>query len=285
MLDQLFGLVLLGLGLQSPLTPSSVLGDDTQEVSEQTESDIPSNVSPERRELYKKEIEKRKNALEAKRKETEAEYKEKRTALKAQFADVKDIYRAEKRNVEEFRAHSEEEREAYVESLKARIEQAKVERETRLEDFKAKVEAFKDEKKKQKVEDIQSRISAFVAKRIEIMTSHITKMNDLVVLNQAQVTQKAGDNDTAAFDAAATTALTAINTAKDSILALSSTQYVVTVTSEGTVKSDVQKVKNTIQKDLDATQLLLKNARLAVSTMIQERAKLLGEPIPEAVIK
>lgn len=305
----------MGLGLQSPLTSPAVLGqgsDDAVEISQSSGSSgasgsssnedsdtdahtptptvflidgIPSNVSEARRELYKKEMEKRKDALEAKRKETEKEYKDKRNALKAQFADIKDAYRAQKRDADDLLSHSKEEREAFIESMKARIEQAKGERETRLETLKAKIASFKNEKKKEKVENIQGRITAFVAKRIEAMTLHITKMNDLVVLNQTQATQKGTGKDTTAFDAAALSALAAINAAKDAILTLSNKQYVVTVTSETSVKSDVQTVKNAIETDMKAANELLKKARRSVSLMIVERAKLMGETVPEEIVQ
>lgn len=290
MLDQLFGLVLLGLGVQSPVSSPAVLGDDEEAVLTVTPTPymidgIPSNVSPERREMYKKEMERRKGELEAKRKEVEAQYKEKREALKTQFTENKDVYRTQKRNPEEFRSNVAAEKEAYLEAMKAKIEQSKADHETRLADFKEKMRTFKDQGKKRKVEDIQARISAFVAKRIETMTAHITKMNDIVGLTKIQVSEKAVGKDTSAFDTAASAALIAINTAKDKISTIATKQYVVTVSSESTIKSDVDSVRKTVEIDVKAAAELMKNARVAVSTMLTERAKLLGETIPDAVIK
>ncbi len=290
MLDQLLGLVLLGLGVQSPVSSPAVLGDDEEAVLTVTPTPymidgIPSNVSPERREMYKKEMERRKGELEAKRKEVEAQYKEKREALKTQFTENKDVYRTQKRNPEEFRSNVAAEKEAYLEAMKAKIEQSKADHETRLADFKEKMRTFKDQGKKRKVEDIQARISAFVKKRIETMTAHITKMNDIVGLTKIQVSEKAAGKDTSAFDTAASAALIAINTAKDKISTIAAKQYVVSVSSESTIKSDVDSVRKTVETDVKAAAELMKNARVAVSTMLTERAKILGETIPDAVIK
>lgn len=246
---------------------------------------IPSNVSAERRAMYKKEIERRKSELETKKKAMEAQFKQKREALKTSLSDSKDIYRTQKRNPDEFRLRTEEEKAAFIDSMKAKIEQSSAQREEKLTALKAKMSTFKDQAKKTKVEDLQTRITSFVTKRISTMTLQITKMTDIVALNKTQVTEKASGKDSTAFNAASSAALTAINTAKDKLSELSSKQYVVIVTSESTVKNDVETVRKTIDADMKSAQELMKNARVAVSKMITERAKLLGEPIPDAVIK
>lgn len=304
MLDQLLGIILLGLGLRSPLDSQNVLGTQSNkqlaiiaqnEGDDDAESDptetpsmidgIPSNIPAERREKYKKEMERRKAELETKRKTAEALYKEKREALKTQFLENKDVYRTQKRNHEEFKANVTAEKEAFIESIKAKIEQSKAQRETRLANFKEKMHAFKDSARKTKVENIQARITALVTKRIETFTAHITKMTDLVNLNKVQVTERATGKDTTAFDSAASSALTAINNAKDKVAELSAKQYVISITSESTAKSDVKKVHDAVAGDIKSVMEHMKNARIAISTMITERAKLLGEPVPEAVIK
>ncbi len=246
---------------------------------------IPSNVSAERRDMYKKEMEKRKKELEAKRKALETQFKQKRDALKTSFTESKDAYRTQKKGLDDLRLHMEEERTAFLDSIKTSMEQSGTEREKRIQTLKDKINKFKDQVKKTKVEDIQTKITSFVTKRISIMTTNITKMTDLVGLNKTQVAERANGKDTTAFDAAAAAALTAINAAKDKLTELSSKQYVVTVTSETTVKNDVETVKKAIEEDLKVANELMKNARIAVSKMITERAKLLGEPVPDAVIK
>lgn len=327
MLDQLLGFVLLGLGLQSPMTPPVVLGDETEQSqsnsgngsnhsddSDENEDEhedesegatgtsggttvtptvfakvkdgMPVNLSPERKELYKKELEKRKVLLETKRKETEAQYKAKRETLKKELLERKDIYQLKKSSPPaEFRQHMEEEKEAFIASMKAKIEQTLAERETKLAELKEKMETFKNTAKKTKVEDIQSKILAYVSKRISTLTAHITKMNDMVASNTTQVTERANGKDTSAFTAAASAAQTAINTAKDALSSVSAKQYVVSITSEETAKNDVKKVHDAVAADMKSVMDLMKNARVAVSKMIIERAKVLGEPVPEAVVK
>ena len=345
MLEHIIGIVLLGLGLQSPLSSQQVLGtqsnkqitllasndsghgsdDDNNDTSEDvgssggssgtsgssgssgatgvststTESEthtssttapsmidgIPTNISKERRDLYKKEMERRKAEIDAKRKAMEKELKQKREALKTSFSEAKDVYRAEKRGLDDLRLHMEEERNAFLDSIKTRMEQSGSEREAQMKKFKDKVTTFKDQMKKTKVEEIQAKITSFVTKRISVMTTNLAKMMDLVGLNKTQVIEKANGKDTNSFDTAAAAALTAINTAKDKVTELSSKQYVVTVNSESTVKTDVETVRKSIETDLKAANELIKNARITVSKMITERAKLLGEPVPDAVIQ
>lgn len=329
MFDQLFGIIMLGLGLQSPMTPPMVKGDETEQSqsnsgsgsdhsddsedadeSDENENEsegatgtsggntvtptvytkvkdgMPVNLSPERKELYKKELEKRKELLEAKRKETEAQYKVKREILKKELLERKDIYQLKKSSPPaEFRQHMEEEREAFIASMKAKIEQTHAERETKLAELKEKMETFKNTAKKTKVEDIQSKILTYVSKRISTLTAHITKMNDMVASNTSQVTERANGKDTSAFTAAASAAQTAINTAKDALSSLSAKQYVVSIASEETAKNDVKKVHEAVSTDMKSVMDHMKNARVAVSTMIIERAKVMGEPVPDAVVR
>lgn len=320
MLDQLLGVILLGLGLQTPMTPPMVKGDETEqshsnsgsgsndsgdEDESETESEgatgtsgttatstshtkdgMPINLSPQRHEIYKTELERRKKILEAKRKETELHYKEKRETLKKELLERKDVYHQKKSSpTAEFRVHMAEEKEAFIASMKAKIEQTHIEQEIRLSQFKEKMEAFKNSEKKSKVEDIQSRLISYVTKRIETMTAQITKMNDIVGNNTSQVSEHADGKDTTSFDAAVSAAQTAINAAKDAISALGAKQYVITIGSEATAKNDVKTVRDTVEADMKSVRERMKQARVAVSTMIIERAKLLGEPVPEAVVK
>lgn len=326
MLDQVIGIILLGLGLQSPMTPPMVKGDDTEQSQSnsgsggsdsddsgdtdeseiesaggtgtsggvtltptpltKTKDGMPLNLPSERREIYKKELEKQKSLLEAKRKETESQYKAKREKLKDELLQRAPMLDMKKSSPDgEFRRHIEEEKAAFIANIKAKIAQADAEREDKRVAFKEKMETFKNTAKKVKVEDIQSRLLAYVSKRIETMTAQIIKMNDIVVVNKAQVLERAAGKDIAAFDASASAAIAAINSAKDMLGTLSEKQYIVTVSSESSVKSDVESVRKTVQSDMKAAQEKMKNARISVSNMIRERAKVLGEPIPDAVIK
>ena len=110
-------------------------------------------------------------------------------------------------------------------------------------------------------------------------------MPDIVALNKTQVTEKASGKNSTVFDAAATDAASAIDKVKDAMSTVSTKPYVVSVSSENGVKNDVETVRKTLEADLKSINELMRSARVAVSKMITERAKLLGEQIPETVIK
>lgn len=325
MFDQILGLVLLGLGLQSPVNGSNVgvpqvqketvLGsshdssDDSDESSGstgETESTGATGVSSSRpaEQEHTQETERIKGStgarIEAVKKA--ALLSKSRTAeLKAQWAKKTAEFEAKKRDLQKemelfkrdknaSRAgvfeHMEEQTASFLDHIEAKREEGKALIEEKKAVFDEKIQLIKNTAKKQTVVQIQEKMTQLNVDRTNKMSTTLTKMSDILkqILEKAAATKTAG-KDTSAVDAAVIDAQSAISAAQDFVSSQAAKQYVITISSEANLKTDVGTTRSTLEKDLKTVNDAIVTARKKISTALRALAIARGEPVPEAVIK
>lgn len=270
MFDYLFGLILLGLGLQSPITGPVVKGDQTENVQEASEeAEIEEHTSTGSAKEDKKKDSDKVKWLDSDDRET-------KIASRSERKDKHDTFRQNLRKEQEkFRLEFEEHKASAEAKLQAR-----------KETFELKLAEFKDKAKKAKVENIQQRLEEHNTKLTQRATENLAKISELLdrIIEKVQ-TEKTNGKDTGVVDSAITAAQTAIGAAQDAIAAQAAKSYVVPVTTEASVKSDTVATTKTLMSDAKLMHEAIVSARKAVSSVIRELAKVRGEPLPDAVIK
>ena len=307
MFDQLIGLLLLGLGIQSPVSQPAVKGvqsqlakgpnsgsgrvetHDSTDDSEQGTSGA-QGASSETEETHStgtsgaddgikiremREIKNRPSGSTGIRPPKDAR-KEMREALKLEKKEIKESLRV---RFEDHREEFENEIEKKRVEAKERMEEKKLEMEKKLE-------TFKDENKKRKVEQLQTKIADLNSKMIQNVTERIGKISSIL---DETVAKKASVNlngqDATAFESAVTAAQTAILAAQDALALQSAKTYVVSITTESNAKNDVGATLKLMNTDRNTLNNAVVEARKAVSLVIQELAKLRRESVPDSVIK
>lgn len=254
MFEQFVGFLLLGLGVQNPLTGRNVKGETTVNV----QTTDTKNFSPEEREILKEELKKEREA-------TRATLKEKHELLQQEL---------------------KEKREDFLSEVKTQREETKAEFEAKREAYREKFTTLRDEKKKDILENLAQRITKINAERIERMTAHVAKMNEILQRIVAKAAEeKDKGRDTASVDSAVSAAQSAIVAAQDAVAIQAGKEYIVAITSETNLKNDVGLVKRTLESDMKAVHEKIVAARKAVSSAIRVLATLRGETVPEEVIK
>ncbi len=134
-----------------------------------------------------------------------------------------------------------------------RMELRKDIRASNAAEFKEKLLKIKDEKKRLIVEKLDSRFNEVNVKRTAKMTKHLDRMSSIL----DKVT---GD---------VTSARTAIQTARDAVVAQTEKIYVITINTEANLKTDVGKVRSQLEADLKAVNELVVAARKAVQAILK----------------
>lgn len=310
MLDQLVGLLLIGLGLQSPITAPVVKGDQTaqsqtsgsnsgsgheddtaserenvQETGTPDESagtDETKHASGangafgQEKRVGRAELERRKEEIKRHVQTKLETRKSMRDALRLQLKEGKDVYRAL------FAGHREE----FEKEIEQNHAEAVAQLREKKQEMEKKLAAFKDIQKKKKLESIQTKTSDLNTKLVENAKARIGKIAsilDSVVTKKGETT--GGGKDSTKFNSAVTAAQAAILAAQDALSVQSAKTYVVTITTESNAKNDVASTLKQLNADRKILNEAVVAARKAVSTAIRELATLRGEPVPEAVVK
>lgn len=277
MLDQLVGLLLLGLGIQSPMNPN-VKGETTTNVlpANTEDSGAEATITEEQREAKKEEIREMKETAKKEREAYKESLKNTKEAFKAQVEASRAAYKA---SLKEARETFHEEVEAKREAIKEQIE-------AKREAFKDKLQTIRDEKKRERTENIQERITKLNTNRTDAMLAHLDKMSEILerILEKVEE-QKAAGKDTTQVETLVTTADSAIAAAQEAVTAQAGKSYVVTITTEAGLRSAVESVRRTLEADLKSTHEKVVAARKAVANAIEALARLRGEPEPEEIVK
>lgn len=248
MFDYLFGLILLGLGLQSPMTGPSVKGDQTEISTESAKSKL----------------------------KVKWLTKEMNTASRSGVKEKHEVFRQTLRSEQEkFRLTFE----VHKASAEARLQERK-------EEFEAKLAEFKDETKKQKVEYIQTHFDDLNIKLTDRATETIMKISELLdrVIEKTQ-DEKINGKDTTKVDSAIVATQMAITEAQSLISSQLSKTYVMSVSAETNVRADALSIKHALASDMKTLHESVVAVRKALNIAIRELAKVRGEPIPDVIIK
>jgi DNA repair exonuclease SbcCD ATPase subunit len=254
MLDQLIGLLLIGLGIHSSPSSSAVKGETT--------------------ETYLHSSYEQKEALQQERKRKHEEIQKEREAHRTTLKDKHALWQQELK----------EKREDFLIHVATKREEAHESAEHKKEAFHEKIKTFRDAQKKQIVGKIQEKIEEAHEVRLKKLSDALTRMTELLErLTSLTQEQKTAGKDTTRVDAAITAAQTAITTAQAAIAAQAGKEYVVTVTSEEGVKQDIGVVRKTLESDLSGVHNTVMAARKAVQAAIATLATLRGETVPKSL--
>lgn len=276
MLDQLVGLLLLGLGIQSPMN-LNVKGETTTNVlPANTDSATGATLTEEQREAKETQIREMKETAKKEREAYKESLKNTKEAFRATVEASRAAYKASLKNA----------REAFHEEVEAKREEIKDQLEAKREAFKEKLQTIRDEKKRELTQNIQERMTKLNTKRTDAMLQHLDKMSEILerILEKVEELKTAG-KDTSHVESLVTTADAAIATAQEAVAAQAGESYVVTITTETGLRNAVATVRQTLEADLKATHEKVVVARKAVSSAISALATLRGEPEPEEIVK
>lgn len=261
MLDQFFGLLLIGLGIHSSPSTAAVKGEITEQ----------SHVEYWQKEKLTPE---QKDALLLQRKHKYEEMQKEREAHRATLKDKHALWQQELK----------EKREDFLINVATKREEAHESAEHKKEAFHEKIKTFRDAQTKQIVGQIQEKIEVAHEARLKKFSDALTRMNELLErLTSLTQEQKADGKNTASVDTAIATAQAAIATAQSAIAAQAAKEYVVTVTSEEGVKQDIGVVRKTLESDLSKVHTTVVAARKAVQSAIAALATLRGESVSKAL--
>lgn len=257
MFDQLFGLLLVGLGIQTPVIPTgSVLGDETetvQKVSSSTETVKPTEALPNN-----------------KKRDASTQPVEPRIPVQQRNAKLKETVQNKQQDLknqkQELKTQVEERRDA-----------AKKQSQEQREAFKSRLELIKDERKKKIIENLDSGMARVNTVRTDAMSKQLTRMEE--ILNKAssrleRITSN-GTNATSAISAVSA-AEAAISAAQAAVTTQAGRVYIIGITTESDLSQMAEKTRTQLQTELSSTQALVKTAAELVAKAIQEVAKLPG---------
>ena len=240
MLDQLFGLLMFGLGLSNPSASPSVKGESTKiEIQNIKDEESSSDASLKTEPLRDKE-----------------------RKIKKREDELKNVFEVRKERLnEELKTRREES-----------VEKFKEEREA----FKEKVSQIRDTKKKAVVTKIDLKIAEINKKRTEQMTQRLTKMSEILdkVGVRASESSTAG-KDLTTVDTIVSSARIAVASAQTAVSTQAGKAYVAAIVSEDAIGDAMSTALQSLQTDLTAVQKLVKSAQLAVQSSVKELGKIM----------
>lgn len=129
---------------------------------------------------------------------------------------------------------------------------------TKKGEFKAKLQAIKDEKKKALIERIDTKLSNVNEKHTNRFTQVLSNLQTLL--------------DKISQDADVTDAQGAVDTAQAAVADQAAKTYIITISTEIALRSDVGTVVSQLRQDLMATHKLVVDAKQKVSTLRENNA-------------
>lgn len=142
-------------------------------------------------------------------------------------------------------------------------------------EFKEKLQEMSDANKQARVEKIDTRIASVNAAQTAKWMETLTKMEALLAKFTAQeASLKASGKNTTALASAIASAQTAVTTAKTAVNAQASKEYVINITSETALKTNVGSTVSLFKTDTRTTRQTVIAARTALVKAFEEWAKL-----------
>lgn len=269
MLDQLFGLLLFGLGLSNPVTSPSVKGDsDAKETEIQSTKDTESSdgasfIAEPRRDKEQKIQKINREALYKESNATTASRSGKSPEkIKMREDELKNIFEVRKERLNE--------------ELKTRREEAVEKFKEEREAFKEKVSQIRDTKKKAVVTKIDTKIAEINKKRTEKMTERLTKMSEILDKVGVRASESsATGKDLSSVDTLVSAARIAVTSAQTSVSAQAGKVYVADIVSEDGIGDAMSAALKSLQTDLTAVYEVVKSAHLAVQSAVKELGKIM----------
>lgn len=155
-------------------------------------------------------------------------------------------------------------------SVEEKMEERKVKMATREAALKVKLEKFRDQKKAEIADRINTNLNKINQKQTGQMLKHLDRISAILGKLEERVNKGTPDiKDTTAAKEAIVSAKEAIATATASVKAQAEKDYTITVSSESTVRRDAQKMREQLHTDLKAVRVQVVDAKQAVANAIR----------------
>jgi len=136
--------------------------------------------------------------------------------------------------------------------------------------FKARLEAFKDKRKAEIAERVNTNLNKINKNHTDQMLKHLEKMSELLDKLEARVNSVGPDvKDPVVAKAAIADSRAKIAAATATVTAQSEKDYTLTITTESKVKADAQKMRDQLRADLQTTRQLVIDAKQSVANAIR----------------
>lgn len=255
MFDQLFGLLLFGLGFSQPASSPSVKGESTKiEIQNTKDVESSSDASFKAESLRDKEL----NTAGAFRSGKSHE------KIKKREDELENVFEVRKERLSE--------------ELKNRREEAVEKFKEEREAFKEKVSQIRDTKKKAAVTKIDTKIAEINKKRTDKMIERLNKMSE--ILDKVGVRSSEASSvgkDVRAVDALVSTARIAVTSAQTAVSTQAGKVYVADIGSEDAIGDAMNTALKSLQADLTAVHELVKSAQRAVQSSVKELGKIMDD--------
>ncbi len=147
-------------------------------------------------------------------------------------------------------------------------------------EFRRKLAIIKDAKKKAIVERISTNCQSINMKRTDKMTEMLAKLSTILTNVSGRTASAAAEGkDTTAVESAVTTAQSAIADAQVSVAAQAGKTCTITLTTEANLKTDVGNTISSLEADLKFVYAKVIEARKAVGDAIRALSGVIGEPL------
>lgn len=164
-----------------------------------------------------------------------------------------------------------------AQNIQTRIENTREKIASREATLKAKLQAFRDKKKAEAVDRIDTNLNKVNQNRTGEMTRNLTKMSDILTKLDTYAGQASSSGkDVSSATAAITSAKAAVLTAQAAVTEQSQKNYTLTITSEAKAKDDATSARNQLKTDLMATHQKVVDARQTVAKAIAATRTAIG---------
>ena len=194
---------------------------------------------------------------------------------------TKDEIRAEKKaQIKALKVEREQKRE----EMKDKREEVRESAKTSREEFRERLAEIKDERKQKVVERIVGKLDTMGDRWTERWTKALDRMEELLVKieSRADKASEAG-HDASGVTAAIIIANAKIATARAAIETQAGNEYVITITDESSLGSDISSVVQQLRSDLSAVRDTVKEARDAVKDALKSLKAIRGADTVEEI--
>lgn len=156
------------------------------------------------------------------------------------------------------------------EKVAERMENKKEVMASREAALKAKLERFKDKRKAEVTDKVNTNLNRINQKQTKQMIKHLDKMSTILGKLEERVNKGTSDiKDVTAAKAAIASAKEGIATATASVKLQAEKDYTIAVSSESTVRKDAKKIREQLHNDLKTVRKQVVDAKQAVSNAIR----------------
>ncbi|HLP86276.1 MAG TPA: hypothetical protein VK153_00135 [Candidatus Paceibacterota bacterium] len=200
------------------------------------------------------------------------ENKEKRDEVKN---EIKNLSAENKAKLEAMITSVKEQREEFKANLEVKKEEAKTKMAEMKEKLKTDLNVIKDEKKKTSAEKIVTSLQALNVKLTTNLSAKVDQIENVLVSIQSRITKGEEKGlDVTSVKAEVEKAKIAIENARKAISTQTSKTYEVKVTSESTLKTEMQALRDLFNKDIKIVRDQVKLAHTAVKNVATSLAKI-----------